>query len=81
MKTRFVATTLVVLLLVWLAVAQQTTPTPAETNKTEAAIADSQTPSPSSDEAASKVRIVRLSQIVGDVEVDRGTGEGFEAPQ
>ncbi len=80
MKTRFVATTLVVLLLVWLAVAQQTTPTPAETNKTEAAIADSQTPSPSSDEAASKVRIVRLSQIVGDVEVDRGTGEGFEAP-
>jgi len=83
MKTAFfsaAAVSLISLLFASLLAAQQTLPTPAETGNTDAAVADGQIPGPSPDDAASKVRIVRLSQIVGDVEVDRGTGEGFEAP-
>jgi hypothetical protein len=58
------------------AAAQQTTP-PAPDNDNPAVITE-----PQSDVSKSvpQVRIVRLSQITGDVEVDRGTGEGFEAP-
>ncbi len=38
-----------------------------------------QTALPATD-AGAHVRIVRLSQIAGDVKVDRNTGEGFEVP-
>ena len=39
----------------------------------------SEPPLPAPD-AGSHVRIVRLSQIAGDVKVDRNTGQGFEVP-
>jgi len=77
MKTRFggiVATTLVLLLFAGLGAAQQ--PTSAATGVNPGAIAQSQTSSPSADD--SHVRIVRLSEITGEVEVDRGTGQDFE---
>jgi hypothetical protein len=35
---------------------------------------------PPATDAGAHVRIVRLSQIAGDVKVDRNTGEGFEVP-
>lgn len=79
MKSAFCSTAavkLIPLLFVSLLAAQPINPTPAQANSTDATGA-AQSAGPSS-QGAAKVRIVRLSQIVGDVEVDRGTGVGFE---
>jgi hypothetical protein len=60
------------LLLLGSATAQQTTPPAAATDK-PAANTTSQSLSP-----GSQVRIVRLSEVSGQVEVDRNVGNGFE---
>ena len=84
MKSGFgsvLATSLVLLLFGSLEAAQQaTTTSPSAGDIAVTAPADTQSPTPSATNAASKVRIVRLSQIAGDVKVDRGTGEGYETP-
>jgi len=64
----------IVLLLVGSVGAQQPTPPTANTN-TPAAITSSQS-SPAAND--SQVRIVRVSDVQGDVQVDRNTGQGFE---
>ena len=82
MKSAFWSTTAIPLMLLFASflTAQEIAPLLGETTDSETPVADLQSLTSPSDEAASQVRIVRLSQIVGDVEVDRGTGEGFEAP-
>ena len=55
--------------------AQQTTPPAASSNETTA-ITSSQSTLPAV--ADSQVRIVRLSDVQGEVQVDRNTGQGFE---
>lgn len=64
--------------------AVQTTPaTPAPAQATVSApaapAAQTQVDTPAPAPGASKVRIVRLSEVRGTVQVDRGTGNGFEA--
>src|SRR5271170_4719360 len=76
-----IATSLSALLLAAAAVhAQQTTP-PAPLDGTAApavTMPDAAAPNPTSAHANSKVRIVRLSEVKGEVQLDRNTGQGLE---
>lgn len=76
--SRTIATSLSALLLGAAALhAQQTTPALPDDTATPAAAATAANPAPA--HANSKVRIVRLSEVKGDVQLDRNTGQGFEA--
>jgi hypothetical protein len=76
------ATSLLAIALIATALPAQQIDTPAQTMdaaasvKTVAPLTDSQDSTPA--HAYSKVRIVRLSEVKGDVQLDRYTGVGFE---
>lgn len=76
LDSRNLALSLVMMLGAVLTAQQTTTPSQAAGDNDRAAASSSQSP-PLSD-TSSQVRIVRLSEITGEVEVDRNTGEGFE---
>ena len=69
-----IAVCLAVLLFGSVIAAPQTTPQPASSDNASNSSPESSSP-PATD---SQVRIVRLSQVQGAVEIDRNTGEGFQ---
>src|SRR5277367_3450103 len=77
-SSRTIATTLSVLVLVAIALPAQETTAPTETSTSDIAspVTVAQDSAPA--HANSKVRIVRLSEVKGAVQLDRNTGRGFE---
>jgi len=77
-NSRTTATALMALALIATALSAQQTTAPAQTSTSDAAgpVATAQDSTPVN--ANSKVRIVRLSEVKGAVQLDRNTGVGFE---
>jgi hypothetical protein len=71
-------TALSALILVGLSSGAQESTAPASSIDEASTTATSQTTAPAS--GYSKVRIVRLSEVKGEVQLDRNTGKGFETP-
>src|SRR5271170_6530276 len=72
------ATSLLAIALIVTALPAQQIDTPAQTLTSDAAAPDANAQNSTPAYAYSKVRIVRLSEVKGDVQLDRYTGVGFE---
>jgi len=72
------ATSLLAIALIATALPAQQIDTPAQALTNDAAAPITNTPDSTPAHAYSKVRIVRLSEVKGDVQLDRSTGVGFE---